>query len=86
MVDSSEQPAIEPAPSPPEYVWGFAAGAAASASAPAVAKPKTKFQRPTASAPKGAATDAPHVLYTSRSDGTVFGMAGAPGEKWACGK
>ena len=85
---AQERPAIEPAPSPPEYVWGFAAGAAAGASAPAAAQHKAKIPRPAASAPKGAAMqmDAPNVLYTSRPDGTVFGMAGAPGEKWARGK
>ena len=86
MSAAQERPAVEPAPSPPEYVWGVAAGAAAGASAPAAAEHKAKFQRPAASMPKGAAVDAPNILYTSRPDGTVFGMAGMPGEKWARGK
>ena len=34
---------------------------------------------------QGAAKDA-QVLYTSRPDGTSFGMARAPGEQWAGSK
>ena len=86
MVDSSEQPAIEPAPSPPVYVWGTASSAAASASAPAAAKSAMKFKRHAAREPKGAADDAPPILYTSRPGGTPFGLAGVPGEQWAGGK
>ena len=85
-IGPNEQPAIEPAPSPPVYVWGSAASAAASASAPAAAKSTTKFKRQAAREPKGAAEDAPQILYTSRPGGTPFGLAGVPGEQWAGGK
>ena len=81
MVDGTEvrpvfgvpQPAAQPANG----------GSALGATAPA--QTKSKYKRPAAPPQPGAAHD-PKVLYTSRPGGTTFGMAGAPGEQWACGK
>ena len=88
MSNSKEQPAQTFCAAPyalPASAWGGDFSAAAGL-APAAAKPKTQFKRPAAHEPKGAAHDAPKVLYTSRQEGTPFGLAGVPGEQWAGGK
>ena len=68
---------------------GSTGSASAGASAPAAATHPAKFRRSDAAKAaksKGAAYDDAKVLYASRPDGSVFGMAGVPGEKWASGK
>ena len=83
----NELPAFRPAPSSGPALFGRASAgcAAAGASASAAAQTTAKYKRPKAHEPKGAASDE-LVLYTSRSEGTPFGLAGVPGEQWAGGK
>ena len=78
-------PSTPPASQPAAWGGGFGS-VAGGATAPAATRPN--FQSPgmaNMAKPQGAPDD-PSVLYTSRPDGTVFGMAGAPGERWAGGK
>ena len=77
------------APVYPVYTHSMTGSASAGASAPAAATHPAKFRRSDAAKAaksKGAACDDAKVLYASRPDGSVFGMAGVPGEKWASGK
>ena len=73
----------------PVYTYGTTGSASAGASAPAASTQPAKFRRSDsakAAKSKSAAYDEPKVLFASRPDSMVFGMAGVPGEKWASGK
>ena len=73
----------------PAYTYGTTGSASAGASAPAAATQPAKFRRSDsakAAKSKSAACDEAKILFASRPDGMVFGMAGVPGEKWAGGK
>ena len=81
MVDGTEAKPVFGAPLPAARPAN--GGSELGATAPA--QMRSKFKRPAAPPQPGAAQD-PTVLYTSRPGGTPFGMAGAPGEQWACSK
>ena len=79
--------APSPAPASQPAAWGGVFGSVAGgATAPAATRPKFQRAGVAGEAKPQVAPGDPSVLYTSRPDGTVFGMAGAPGERWAGGK